>query len=61
MATICHGLPTVAVWPGGQGGGQAIASPAALKTGAPKCGEGAKMTAEVCMVSQSKVSLDCAA
>ena len=27
-----------------------------LKTGAPKCGEGAKITAEVCMVSQSKVS-----
>ena len=44
----------------GGAGGQ-LPPPAALKTGAPKCGEGAKITAEVCMVSQSKVSLEYAA
>ena len=50
--------PAVAVWPGGQGGGQLPPPPAALKTGAPKYSLGAKMTAEgseVCMVSHSRV------
>ena len=35
--------------------------PSGLKTGVPKYGEGAKMTTEVCMVSQCKVSLECTA
>ena len=38
---------------GGGGGGGAI------DPRAPKCGEDAKMTAEVCMVSQSKPGMRC--
>ena len=52
----------MAVWPGGGGGGgDNCPSPVALKTGAPKYREGAKMTAEVCMMSYSKVSVECTA
>ena len=41
---------------GGGGGAPPPPPPAALKTGAPKCGEGAKMTAEVCMVLKVKLA-----
>ena len=58
---MCRGgCRAVAVWPGGGGGGQ-LPLPSGPKNRGTKIQRGAKLTAEVCMMSYSKVSVECTA